>query len=409
MFDVGLNEWEQTTLGSIATLGGGTTPSKAEPCYWEGGAAPWATPSDITSLSDGQNRISQTEGSVTERALRECSLPLNPPGTVLMTSRATIGYVAINDVPMTTNQGFITFRCNERADPRFLCQWLTANRAFLIAAAGGSTFKELGRGTAKLLPILLPPLDEQRRIAEVLGSVDQAVLQATLVVEQEALVRSELVSATLSGAGYDQIQQSKIGELPAHWDVEPLENVCRSVGVGIASSATHAYCEVGVPLIRNQNIKPGYLDLSDLLFVNAEYDQGYASKRIHTGDVITMRTGYPGRSAVVPRELDGCQTFTTLITKPRADRILPEFLCEWINSPTGMREVRKLQAGGAQQNLNAGVLKRLPVPVPPLEEQDRIVAALSSFTRSSDALEAARGVQKCLAIDLLSGRVRVPA
>lgn len=88
--------WAATTLGSVAFLSGGTTPSRANDAYWSNGIVPWATPSDITSLPEGVRRISQTEGRISKLALGECSLKLNPPGTVLMTSRATIGYAAVN-------------------------------------------------------------------------------------------------------------------------------------------------------------------------------------------------------------------------------------------------------------------------------------------------------------------------
>jgi type I restriction enzyme S subunit len=169
-------------LGEVARLGGGTTPSRAEAAYWEGATVPWATPSDITSLPAGVISIAITESKITERALAECSLPLNPPGTVLMTSRATIGFVAKSTVPMTTNQGFITFAVGQDLDADFLSQWLIAQRPNLVAAAGGSTFKELSRGTAKLLPICLPPLDEQRRIAEVLWSVDEAIAANAVLI-----------------------------------------------------------------------------------------------------------------------------------------------------------------------------------------------------------------------------------
>jgi len=159
--------WVLTKLGDIAVLGGGTTPSKSDESYWSEADVPWATPSDITSLPVGQRQIKTTRQAVSRRALRECSLPLNPAGTVLMTSRASIGFVAINDVPMTTNQGFITFRTNEKADADFLYHWLIANRSLLVSAAGGSTFKELGRGTAKLLPIYrLRQTADRLRLAE---------------------------------------------------------------------------------------------------------------------------------------------------------------------------------------------------------------------------------------------------
>src|SRR5690242_5704356 len=90
--------WRSVRLGDVATLSGGTTPSRAEPAYWEHATVPWATPSDITSLPTGSNRIAHTETKVSEKALADCSLTLNPPSTVLMTSRATIGFAAINEV-----------------------------------------------------------------------------------------------------------------------------------------------------------------------------------------------------------------------------------------------------------------------------------------------------------------------
>lgn len=401
--------WRSSRLGDVARLGGGTTPARGEARYWDGASVPWATPSDITSLPTGVNTIAGTESMVSDRALAECSLPLNPPGTVLMTSRATIGFAAINTVPMTTNQGFITFTAGRDIDAEFLLQWLIAQRPNLVAAAGGSTFKELSRGTAKLLPIDLPPLDEQRRIAEVLRSVDEAIAANEIALQQRDRIRKGFGTLFKRGIGHSNFKPSAIGTIPALWQISTMNDVCHNVGVGIASSATHAYVDQGVPLLRNQNIKPGHLDLQDLLFVTEEYDRSYATKRVRTGDIITMRTGYPGRSAVIPPELDGCQTFTTLISRPKTSLVDPAFLCAWINSEPGMVEIRKRQAGGAQQNLNASAMKQVPVPLPPLEEQRQIAGLLSNFPTEDDALISnLRNTRKLIQADLLSGRVRVP-
>ncbi len=212
MFDASPDGWEPTTLGAVAILGGGTTPAKSEDGYWSDGSIPWATPSDITSLPNGKVRISATEFAVTDRALKECSLTLNKPGTVLMTSRATIGYAALNDVPMATNQGFITFRCGERIDPEFLLHWLIAKREFLVAAAGGSTFKELSRGTAKLLPMLLPLRDEQRRIAHVLNSIDDAISTNSDALQQVERSRSAILHAAFEEMDWESVPLGELGK-----------------------------------------------------------------------------------------------------------------------------------------------------------------------------------------------------
>lgn len=324
--------------------------------------------------------------------------------------RMAVGTVARFRRDVAINQDLAALFPNERIDSDYLFQWLNTNSERLKAVATGTTVKGLRKDVLLQWPLLLPPLDEQRRIADVLQSFDVAVEYASAVFDQKRRLKDKLVVSALSG-GIDAgaLQDTAIGPIPRHWRLMELREVALSITVGIASSATHAYRDSGVPLLRNQNIKAGHLDLSDLLFVSPEYDESYSTKRVRTGDVITMRTGYPGKSAVVPEELSGCQTFTTLITRPNQQVILPRFLCEWINSEQGMREVGKRQAGGAQQNLNAGVLKTLPIPVPPLAEQTEIVELLDSFHIYNNALENLKGLRAELGSNLLSGRVRVPA
>ena len=90
------------------------------------------------------------------------------------------------------------------------------------------------------------------------------------------------------------------------------------------------------------------------------------------GDIITARTGYPGLSAVVPKELEGAQTFTTLITRPISEMILSEYISIFINSPYGMKQISGMEAGGAQKNVNAGILQNLLIPLPSLDEQKQM-------------------------------------
>jgi type I restriction enzyme S subunit len=401
--------WQRTTLGEVAEIVGGSTPSKAESRFWDDGTVAWATPSDVTRLPAGVFQIEKTASCVTEDALVSTSLRLLPPGSVLMTSRATIGYPVINAVPMTTNQGFANFLPNDCYHPEFLAQWIIHQRPTLERMAGGSTFPEISKKSLRSVEIYLPPISDQRRIAEILSSVDETIQATQVVNDQTRKVKHGILKRLLAkGINHTQFKQTEIGEIPEQWTISTVGAVCSSVSVGIASSATHAYCDKGVPLLRNQNIKAGHLDLSDLLFVSEDYDRSNASKRVKVGDVVSMRTGYPGRSAVIPQELDGCQTFTTLISRPQPEVIAPAFLCHWINSDAGMAEVRKRQAGGAQQNLNAGVLKGLPVPLPPLSEQIEIAKILDSFpAEDTGTLETLYQMKAAIMSDLLTGRKRV--
>lgn len=306
----------------------------------------------------------------------------------------------------------IVLRAKPAADPDFLFQVLQSEPfvAHAVATAAGTKMPRTHARSVLSFKVAVPPLDEQRRIAEVLRSVDEAIAANEDVRHQRVSIRRGLNALFLRGLNHSDFKPSIIGEIPASWSVSTLKDVCHNVGVGIASSATHAYVENGVPLLRNQNIKKGHLDLRELLFVTDDYDRSYKTKRVRTGDVITMRTGYPGRSAVIPAELDGCQTFTTLISRPNQAVIDPKFLCEWINSDLGMIEVRKRQAGGAQQNLNAGSMEQVPVPLPPLDEQRLIANVFQHFpTDDDDLIDNIQSTRRLLQADLLSGRARVPA
>lgn len=127
-------------------------------------------------------------------------------------------------------------------------------------------------------------------------------------------------------------KQTEVGVIPEDWDVKPLKNLAEKIMVGIASAATHAYRENGIVMFRNQNIKPGYLDDSDLLFIDPTYEETYRNKRLRSGDLLTARTGYPGTTSIVPSQYEGAQSFTTLITRPRRGAIDSEYLCCFINS-----------------------------------------------------------------------------
>ncbi len=176
--------------------------------------------------------------------------------------------------------------------------------------------------------------------------------------------------------------------MPSDWIIKSLEDICSWVGVGIATSTTHAYSASGVPILRNQNILPNSIRDSDMLHIKEEFSDENASKKLRTGDLISIRTGYPGVTAVVPAKYDGCHSFTTLISRPNSKKINSFYLSFLINSDYGRKFVLGGQAGGAQQNLNVSVLKQFPVIIPPLPEQQKIAAILTSVDEVIEKTQA---------------------
>ena len=165
-----MNSYRRTTLGECCEIVSGATPSTSKAEYWDGDIQ-WATPKDLSDL-DGKY-ISQTARQITQSGLAGCTAKMLPPNSVLFSSRAPIGHVAINLVPMATNQGFKSFVPREDwVDSSFLYHWLRSRRAYLESLGNGATFKEVSKTVVSRVDIDLPPLTEQRRIADILDKAD---------------------------------------------------------------------------------------------------------------------------------------------------------------------------------------------------------------------------------------------
>jgi type I restriction enzyme S subunit len=162
--------WPLVPIKDFARVVGGATPKSDKADYWDGDI-PWTTPRDLSDL-DGKY-LSDTPRKITASGLKSCSSELLPPNSVLFSSRAPIGHVAINTVPMATNQGFKSFVPSPQLDASFLFWWLKCHRAQLELLGNGATFKEVSKAIVERIEIPLPPLHEQRRIAAILDQADE--------------------------------------------------------------------------------------------------------------------------------------------------------------------------------------------------------------------------------------------
>ena len=189
--------WPVATLGEACTIVGGGTPRRSNKTYF-GGAIPWATPTDVTAL-DGLS-ISGTSETITESGLRHSSARLVPAGTVLLTSRATIGFTAIAAGEMATNQGFANLTCGNHLLPEYLAVWLRLRRDQLMHLASGSTFKEISKSTLKKMEVPLPPLARQKRFAELIGAALSIKDKASACSKLAATLTASLMSRLMGDA-----------------------------------------------------------------------------------------------------------------------------------------------------------------------------------------------------------------
>ncbi len=176
-----MTSWPSVPIKQCARVVGGATPKSGVLGFWDGDIA-WVTPKDLSDL-DGKF-IHDTPRKITQLGLKSCSAELLPADSVLFSSRAPIGHVAINTRPMATNQGFKSFVPGAKLDPSFLYWWLRANRSQLEHLGNGATFKEVSKAVVERIEIPLPPFDEQKRIAAILDQADELRRKRRITLER---------------------------------------------------------------------------------------------------------------------------------------------------------------------------------------------------------------------------------
>ena len=200
MTEVGVvpEEWGVANLGDLASVRSGGTPSTAQGEFWNG-PLPWCTPTDITRLQ-GKRHIRRTERTISESGLAASSAELIPTGSVVMTTRATIGACAINVVPMTTNQGFKNLIPGPDIDGEFLFYQMSAQEKGLVALCGGSTFLEISKAQVSRYRIPYPvSLPEQNAIATALSDTDDLITSLERLITKKRRIKQGTMQELLSG------------------------------------------------------------------------------------------------------------------------------------------------------------------------------------------------------------------
>lgn len=191
-------EWADCTLQKLADIRSGGTPSTRRAEFWDG-AIPWCTPTDITALA-GAKHISETERSISDKGQKASSAEMLPAGTIVMTSRATIGECAIASVPLTTNQGFKNFVPRDTTCGEFLYYLLGTQRSAFLTLCSGSTFLEIGKRQLEDFIVRCPiEYDEQLAIAEVLSSIDKEITTLEARLTKARALKQAMAQALLTG------------------------------------------------------------------------------------------------------------------------------------------------------------------------------------------------------------------
>lgn len=244
-------EWKEVTLGEIGTIVGGATPSTKNTSFYDGNI-PWLTPKDLSVNSN--KYILRGERNITEAGFKSCSCKMLPKGSVLFSSRAPIGYVAIVANDMCTNQGFKSVIPNEETDSEFLYYLLKYNKDNIASQGSGTTFAEVSGKTMKEIEVMVPKeTEDQRRIASILSSLDRKIelnnkINADLEEMAQAIFKNWFVDFEPFKDG--KFVDSELGMIPEGWKVGTLGDMGTIVCGKTPSKANSNYYGGDIPFIK---------------------------------------------------------------------------------------------------------------------------------------------------------------
>ena len=271
--------WLKYKLSEIGTIVGGATPSTNVEAYYNGNI-PWLTPKD---LSDFQYRyIEKGKRNITKPGLNSCSAQFLPAGSVLFSSRAPIGYIAIAKNPIVTNQGFKSIIPDkEKVDSLFLYYLLKYKKNDIEALGSGTTFKEVSGFTMKNVEVFIPSLKVQQQIAGVLGALDDKIelnrrINENLEQQAQALFKSWFVDFEPFKGG--KFVDSELGMIPEGWKVKKLGELCDSISV------THPCKEGQLIFLNTGDIENGFV--LNHKYMNIKDMPGQAKKSIQENDIL---------------------------------------------------------------------------------------------------------------------------
>jgi len=419
------NDWSEQALEAVAEINpeslGSSTPSSFQFQYI-----------DISSVNvgviDWHSVITQVFATAPSRARR-----IVRPGDVLLsTVRPGLQSHAFADWgdgsdSYICSTGFAVIRAGRALEPRFLRHLVFSNivTTQLHRLETGSNYPAVPESDVKLLHIPIPPLPEQRRIAEILDAADEAIRQTERVIAKLKAVKAgllhDLLTCGLDEHGHlrdpqahpEQFKDSPLGRVPENWSTDSLGN-CSFVTklAGFEYTNYFDYSKHGeIIAVRVLNIRDGRLDLSDVHTIPRSVSDKLPRSALKKGDLVISYVGTIGEVALIEEGNRFHLAPNVARISPSRDMLDPCFLLMQLLSHQAQKRLFDLSALTSQPALSMGRLRRLQIVIPPLEEQTHIAATLDAHDTRIRAEEAElaklRQVKRGLMDDLLTGRVRV--
>ena len=391
--------WREVKLGDVAEIIGGGTPSTKEPRYWNGDI-PWLTPKDLSNFKD--RYIANGERNISKLGLHNSNAKLLPMGTVLLTTRAPVGYLAIAKNEIAVNQGFKGLIANKHIDNVFLYYLLKCNVDYLKAHSSGTTFGELSKASLTSISFCIPSLPEQKAIAEVLSSLDDKIDLLHRQNKTLENIAQTLFQKLMSGKARKGWREMKLGDAS-------LEIIDGDRGQNYPKNeqfSSEGYCL----FLNAKNVTKYGFNFSECCFITKEKDNKLKKGKLERNDIVLTTRGTVGNVAFY----DASLSFEHIRINSGMVIVRPTGINPWFNFHLFKylnKHFLNFASGSAQPQLPIKDLKEIMISLPPLPEQKAIAEVLSSLDdkiyflhRQNKTLE---NMAQNLFQKLMSGQARV--
>ena len=396
------HNWTIKYLSDFGRVQSGGTPSTSSPDYWDGDI-PWCTPSDITRAPT--KYINSTERTITEAGLNNSSAIVMPAGSILLCTRATIGELKINSIPMATNQGFKNIAIGDNGNAEFFYYLLQTKKNSMLELAIGSTFLEISKTALCKIPLQIPTRDEQNRIAEALSTIDELITILEKQISKKAVTKQGAMQELLTG-------KKRLPGFSGEWTAHRLSDLgafIKGSGISRAESNTGR-----IPAVRYGELYTTHQNYVTHFVSHISKEVATKAKQVYKGDILFAASGETkeeiGKCAAIIDDNIVYAGGDILILRPHEPHN-PVFMGTLLNTAEVCRQRAEKGQGDAVVHIHADSLGSIKIKIPEIKEQDAIAEILLGMDKEIEMLEMKlekyRQLKQGMMQQLLTGKIRL--
>ena len=357
-------------LGEICRIVSGSTPKTGIPEYWDGNLK-WITPAE---LDDESRTVNDTKRTITELGAIKTGLTPLPAGTVLLSSRAPIGKVAITGCEMYCNQGFKNLICSDLINNEYLYWFLKGKTQCLKSLGRGATFKEISKTIVADIEINLPDIEEQEKIVNCIKKIDSRLFMLRAEISRlDELIKARFVEMFGGIDRYISIKDSGLFIADGNYSSK--------------YPRSSEFTSFGVPFIRANNIKDNTVVDDDMYFISPEKHDELKKGHILHGDILVTTRGNIGQLGIVPQKHNNSNINAQIVLlRCRDTKYLPEYLLFALQTVDVKKQFIRQQTGTALKQLPVKHLEKISFIDAPIELQNQFAAFVAQVDKSKFAL-----------------------